>query len=51
MSYLCGDGGNKTQPDTQGCGQDPALDFRAMGNFHDFFLSKRGLLEIQRSPD
>ena len=45
--YLCGDRGNKTKPDTQGCGQNQALDFRAMGNFHDFFLSKRGFLEIR----
>ena len=47
--YLCGDRGNKTKPDTQGCGQDQALDFRAMGNFHDFFSSKRGFLEIRGS--
>ena len=37
------DRGNKTKPDTQGCGQNQALDCRATGNFHDFLSSKRDL--------
>ena len=47
--FLCGDRGNKTKPDTQGCGQNQALDCRAMGNFHDFLSSKRGFLKIRGS--
>ena len=46
---VCGDRGNKTKPDTQGCGQNQALDCRATGNFHDFLSSKRGFLRFGAS--
>ena len=42
---------HKTETDTHGCGQNQALDCRATGNSHDFFSSKRGVLEIRGSRD
>jgi hypothetical protein len=49
--YLGGNRGHKTKPDTQGCGEDEAFDFRVRANFHDFFFILRGILEIRGSPD
>jgi hypothetical protein len=45
--YLCEDRGKKSRPDTQGCGENQALDFRVMDNFHDLLSGKKRFLEIQ----